>query len=241
MTRWNIRSGKSWPLIRDLVIAEGIAYGVFLIIALSAHWALMYRKLAMARYISFTVVEFTILAAVQAALIIFVIKRSLQDEPNVGEMIQAGEHERLEFKTSLRWDVKQEKVNKELERGVMKTIAAFLNSKGGSLMIGVDDQRKIFGLEQDFASLPKDSRDGFENHFNNVFATMIGPQFRRLVRLSFHDFGGKNICLVQVDPAHQPAYLKTDRGEDFFIRTGNATTSLKMSEVATYVSAWRRR
>jgi len=68
---------------------------------------------------------------------------------------------------------------------------------------------------------------------------MIGPEFRRLVKLKFDNTGGKTLCLVDIEPGRKPAYLKTGDGEDFYIRTGNATTPLKMSEVATYISSWR--
>lgn len=141
----------------------------------------------------------------------------------------------------MRWDVKRDQINKDLERGVMKTITAFLNSAGGNLVIGVDDHSQVFGLESDMASLAKQNHDGFENHFNNLFVSMIGPEFRQYVKLSFHYLGNKSVSLVQVEQAHRPAYLKTEKGEDFFIRTGNATTSLKVSQVAPYISSqWRK-
>jgi len=234
-----IRNKKTLRIVRNLVLAEVVAYSVFLVVALSAHWAHLYRSLALSHYISFTILEFGGLATVQIALVILVVTRSLKEESDIHEILRMGEHERAEFKTSFRWDVQRNQVNKDLERSVMKTIAAFLNSEGGSLVIGVDDQRQVRGLTPDMLSLTKHSHDGFENHFNNVFVAMIGPEFRQFVKLSFHDLNAESVCLVQVDRAHRPAYLTTDKGEDFFIRTGNATTSLKMSEVAAYVASWK--
>ena len=236
-----LRNQKSLRILRNLVLAEIIFYGVFLIVALSAYWAQIYRQhfMILARYISFTVLEFTFLAASQVVLISFVLARTLREADDIQEVIRAGEHERAEFKSSFRWDMRRGQVNKDLERSVMKTIAAFLNSEGGSLVIGVDDHRQISGLEPDLNSLVKKNLDGFENHFNNIFVAMLGPEFRRFVKLSFHDLEGQSVCLVNVNRAHRPAYLKTDGSEDYFIRTGNATTALKISEVAGYVSSWR--
>lgn len=228
-------------MLRNLIFAELVAYAIFLMIALAAHWALLYRQYfaSVARYVPFTILEFIALAAVQVALIIVVVIRALGEDVEVDEIIRNGEHERAEFKSTFRWDLQRGQVNREMERSVMKTIAAFLNSQGGNLIIGVDDQRRVQGLQPDLASLNKHDHDGFENHFNNVFVSMIGPEFRRFVKLTFHDLVGKSICLVQVNRAHAPAYLRHDRGEDFFIRTGNATTALKVSEVAAYVTSWR--
>lgn len=173
------------------------------------------------------------------------LKNSLQkfnsysDKP-LRKAIAEGEHEGLEFKTSFRWDMHQNKVNKNLERAVMKTIVAFLNSDGGQLVMGVDDTGKVIGLENDFKSLPKPNADGFQNHFTNVFHTMVGPEFRQFVELSFHDIDDRSCCLIRVLPANSPTYLKFDDEEEFYIRTGNGTTGLKLSEATSYVdSHWR--
>ncbi len=234
------KNRKSFLIVRNLVAAEIFAYAVFLLIALSADWAELYEKAFLSNYISFTILEFIFLGLVQIGLIIVILQKSFGDERGIEEIISIGEHEKLEFKTSLRWDAKRGGVNKDLEKMVMKTITAFLNSEGGHLVIGVDDKGSPFGLETDFATLARADSDGFENHFNNLFSTMIGPEFRRFVKLSFHLVNGKTICLVDVRSSNKPAYLKLQEGEAFFVRTGNATTPLKMSETAAYVATWWR-
>ena len=159
---------------------------------------------------------------------------------SIKEIISNGEDERLELKTSFRWDLNQNKVNKNLEKATMKTIAAFLNSGGGQLIIGVDDSGKVLGLENDYRSLPKQNSDGFQNHFNNVFNTMIGPEFRPFVDLSIYKEEDKECYLVTVLFSNKPAYLRLDEQEEFYIRTGNGTTSLKLSESNSYIdSHWR--
>ena len=74
-----------------------------------------------------------------------------------------GESEVLEFKSSARWDYREERVTKVLEQVIVKTLAAFLNAKGGILLIGVDDSGGIPGLERDYATLGKrPDRDGYQ-------------------------------------------------------------------------------
>ncbi len=157
--------------------------------------------------------------------------------PGLQGLISQGEHDGLEFKTTLRWDIRAQKVSRDVEKSIMKTIAAFLNSRGGTLVIGVDDQRAVVGLECDFASLGKPNADGFENHFTHVFHNMIGAQFRQYVRLAFARIGDKECCIVRVAPSPVPVYLKADQDEEFYIRTGNGTTSLKFSEAAAYIDS----
>ena len=76
-------------------------------------------------------------------------------EDGVIQLLRTGESETLEFKSSLRWDAKRSQLNKKLEEVVLKTIGAFNNSRGGILVIGVDDGGNILGLENDYSTLKK--------------------------------------------------------------------------------------
>jgi hypothetical protein len=233
-----LRRDKLFVVFRNLIVVEALVYLAFLGLALSADWGEIYEGFAVSNYIRFEIIEFSLLGLAQLGLIILVFARSLGRENDIKELINSGEHERLEFKTSLRWDAKRNQVNKELEKTIMKTVAAFLNSEGGCLLIGINDSGEPIGLENDFITLAKPNTDGFENHFNNLFNSMIGAEFRRFVKLTFNNINGKVVCLANVQSSHKPAYLKTENGENFYIRTGNVTTPLKMSEVTAYVSSW---
>ncbi len=161
---------------------------------------------------------------------------------NVEQLLSQDEHERLEFKSSLRFDLHGQKVNRDLERSVMKTVAGFLNSKGGNLVIGVGDAREPLGLKHDYETLNRPTSDGFENHFTQIFNAMIGPEFRHLIKLRFPTVHNQELCVVSVAPSVRPIYLKLEDTEHFYIRTGNVTTPLKMSEVESYTrSHWLRR
>lgn len=162
----------------------------------------------------------------------------LENDLTAPLLLAQGEHEKLEFKTSLRWDIQGNRVNKNLEKSIMKTVAAFLNSEGGYLVVGADDKGTPVGLVVDYATLNKPNADGFENHFTNLFNTAIGAEFRRFVKLSFQHLNNKEVCVIRVMPSTKPAYVRLDDNEDFYIRTGNSTTSLKLSETATYIRSW---
>lgn len=170
------------------------------------------------------------------------IATPIDAKTNILDLLNKAEHENLEFKSTFRWDTRQNNVNKTLEKSVMKTIAAFLNSQGGHLVIGVDDNKAIVGLTSDYGSLIRKDADGFENHFTQVFHNMIGAEFRQLVKLNWSRVENKECCLVSVLPSQKPVYLKGDNnGEEFYIRTGNGTTSLKLSEANTYIDSRRNR
>jgi membrane protein YdbS with pleckstrin-like domain len=152
-------------------------------------------------------------------------------------LVASPEHERLERKSTFRWDLRAEKVNKTLERSALKTVAAFLNTNGGHLLLGVADDGTAVGMQHDYASLPRADRDGFENHFSNLLSASLGPLARRNITLKPFTHEGKECVLVSVMPSSTPVYASLDDQEEFFIRTGNGTSSLKVSDAHRYIAS----
>ena len=159
---------------------------------------------------------------------------------SVLDLVLAGESQNIELKESFRWDEKRKMVNKDLEKTAMKVVASFLNLDGGKLIFGVRDNRAVMGLEKDYSSLPRQDRDGFENHFNHIFNAVLGARFRQFVKLKFDKVAGREVCLVEVSPSDSPAFLKANNSEEFYVRTGNATAALVMSQAQEYIrSHWK--
>ena len=155
--------------------------------------------------------------------------------PQVLELLKRGEGAQLEFKSSLRWDYQQQTKNKALEKVVAKTIAGFLNAKGGTLLIGIDDEGKVLGLDQDYGTLNKPNRDGFEQQLTQVLAASLGESILAFVTVTFHDIDGKDVCQVVAERSDHPVYL-TDEGEQaLYVRMGNLTKALSVFEAVKYV------
>ena len=171
----------------------------------------------------------------------YTYENAFRKAPDLEGLLTENENDKLEFKSSLRFDHKIDQANRDVEKAAMKTIAAFLNSYGGHLVLGVNDTRVPLGLENDYQTLQRKDADGFENHFTQVFNSMIGPEFRNLIKLWFHKLDGHDLCIVQVLASPRPIYLKADNNEQFYMRTGNISTALKLSEVESYSrSRWPR-
>lgn len=156
------------------------------------------------------------------------------------ELIAGGESDELEFKSTLRWDLKQGKPDKKIEEIVVKTVAAFANSQGGTLLIGVDDEGNIIGLEHDYLALGDVDRDKFELHLLNVLNEQFGVAFvtsRVHIRISGLD--GSEVCQVEVLPAKKPVIVKTkDKNgvtiEKFYVRSGNSSQEMPLSQMDAY-------
>lgn len=161
--------------------------------------------------------------------------------PDIAELIAKGESHSLEFKETLRYDVRKGETSKEMEHAVLKTLTSFMNTDGGTLLIGVNDVGEVQGLDNDFKALPKKNRDGFENHLSMLIKTTIGLPFAKYLSVKFEQLEGKDLCMVMVRPAHKPAYLRHgDRREEFFVRVGNSTQPFSMSEAEEYIKGrWK--
>lgn len=157
-------------------------------------------------------------------------------EPELREAVAAGESERLEFKSTLRWNLKTNKPDRAIETAWLKTVVAFLNSEGGTLLVGVDDDGSAVGA----------ARDGFRNedkyllHVNNLIHKHVGLEFARYLSFDLRPFDGEKILVLDVLPAPEPAFLRREDEEDFYVRVGPASRRLPLSRTLEYLKERRR-
>lgn len=147
------------------------------------------------------------------------------------ELIAAGESTRCEFKSTLRVNLHTNEKDKKMELMVLKTIAAFLNTHGGHVVIGVDDKADVLGLEND--QFP--SEDKMNLHLVNLLRQRLGSEHLVHVDLRFESVADKRVLVVKCSPSHLPVFHRDGNVEQFFIRTGAATTELLPSEIQGYL------
>lgn len=154
---------------------------------------------------------------------------------NYRDLIQRGENESIEFKSSLWWDYNENKKNKELEYQVIKTIAAFLNSKGGYLFIGISDDGEILGLEKDYNSMSKSNRDGFLQSLTNAINNCLGKTGYAEMSCQIEEIEGKEVCVIIVQKSKKPIFLKYKKNqEEFYIRANSSSQKLELKESVEY-------
>lgn len=152
----------------------------------------------------------------------------------VEELIARGEGPVVEFKSSFRWDVKNNQQADFLMAECIDTVAAFLNGKGGTLLIGVQDDGTPFGLVRDL-KLAGGSRDKFELSLRNQINEQIGRGFAHLLEITFEECDGHTVCLVEVQPAPEPAYVKEKGSPQFYVRLGNQSPKLPLPDAVRYI------
>ena len=147
------------------------------------------------------------------------------------ELIKIGESEKLEFKSTLRKNLHTNQFDKKVEHAVLKTITAFLNSDGGTLLVGVGDDGSLIGIETDGFQ----NTDRFYQHYSNLMKQYIGNEFLPFIKSSILQIKEKNILKIVCIPSSKGVFLKQPDDEEFFIRSGPASVRLKGSKLIQYV------
>ncbi len=159
---------------------------------------------------------------------------------DLSSLIRKGESELVEFKTSARWDLKKGAGNKTLEDSVVRTIAGFMNHRGGTLLLGVSDEGSILGLDKDYETLRRKDRDGFERFLMGIVHKRLGGDVSALVHPVFHDLEDKEVCRIIVEPCHRPVYMRQGDRVSYYVRMGNGTRALDVEEAVKHISErWR--
>ena len=152
-------------------------------------------------------------------------------------LIKQGESKTLEFKSTLRWNLKEDrKDDRRVTHAALKTIAAFLNTEGGDLLLGVADDGAIVGIERDGF----DSDDRFMLHLAQVVRNGLGARAGTCIDPKMQIVDGKGVCVVSCRRSPEPVFLtwkgvETAEEGDFFVRSGPGTVKLSAEDTRAYV------
>jgi len=148
--------------------------------------------------------------------------------------IDGGESERVEFKSTLRVNLYTGQRDEEMESAVLKTLAAFLNTDGGTLVVGVEDDGSAAGIEADGFR----SEDEMSRHLVNKVRDRMDVSAVTLMRLQFANHRGSRVFVVRCARSSVPFFVRDSKRatvERFYIRTGPATTELSASKALSYI------
>ncbi len=150
---------------------------------------------------------------------------------SIHHLIAAGEGPTIEFKSTMRMNLRTQKPGKEIELAWLKAVAAFMNTDGGTLLLGVSDDGQITGLEQDgFAN-----EDKCRLHFKNLISQHIGAELSKYLHFTIVPIDNKLVGVVSCARSSEPTYLKTSKKESFYIRNGPSSDELPVSKAVAYI------
>jgi len=142
----------------------------------------------------------------------------------------------LEFKSTARWDVEKNQKNTVMEDVILKTVASFLNTSGGTLLIGVTDEKEIIGLDLDYQTFSKpNKRDAYQLFLmNDLLLRQLGKDLAPFIDITFHEVERKDVCRITVKLSPRPVFIevntKNKKQQCLFVRSGNLTSKLTANE-----------
>ena len=242
-TRDNIINFLAHRAVRQLLLRIVVVNIIFVVsiflLSIFFDFEEIHQSISLLQDLEFQTAFIMVVGLIEGVILAFIVAQWLYQQNfaalPIKKLIADGENELVEFKSSLRWDYKEKRTNKDLEYVIAKTIAGFMNSRGGTLLIGVDDDKNPLGLEKDFNTLKKKSRDGFMLHLGQVINNCLGKEYSRFVSISIIRISGKDICRIEILPATEPVYLHYNGHQEFFIRESASTQPLEIKEAHDYI------
>lgn len=157
--------------------------------------------------------------------------RQYFSETGIQAIVNQGENETVEFKSTLRVDLKTKCKDKKIEAAVIKTLAGFLNTEGGTLLIGIGDDGSSIGIQPDNFK----SEDDMSLHLVNLVKREMKARTMTNIHTFFEDYLGNRIMRVECDRSNEPVYVKEGNEERFYVRMGASTDHLPPSQIPDYI------
>ncbi|MED5802382.1 ATP-binding protein [Gordonia sp. Z-3] len=237
VARWTLRDRAKMNVTTSIVLSiVGTAIGLLIAGALDSNLKLWSGLTVILGLVGSIAAVFTYTA---------VIARVHPPRATLTELMAAGESDRLEFKSTARVNMHTGEKDARMEHVIVKTVSGFLNSGGGTLLIGVDDDGRPLGLDRDYATLKVPDADRFELWLRDLFSTSFGQNAAAAIGVTIEDVaaddGQRPVCRIICSPSTRPVYLRPGKKADpeFWVRSGNSTRQLTIDEAAEYImSRW---
>ena len=157
-------------------------------------------------------------------------------EEGVRALIEGGESAVVEFKSTARLNLHTGAKDEGITWAVVKTIAAFTNTNGGTLLVGIDDDGQPVGIELDYPLVKGNDRDGWELWLTTAVKNALGPVVATDLSVRFCTLDERILARIDVRPSAEPVFAsrKGEHREIFFARLNNATEELSGPALLSY-------
>ncbi|ROZ88662.1 ATP-binding protein [Gordonia sp. OPL2] len=235
VSRWLLRRYARLDITTCIVLSIlGSAVGLFVAGAIDRELRL-WSVLTVAVTLVSSIITIAIYGAVAARF-------QRQQHVPVSALLAAGESDRVEFKSTARVNMRTGEKDSRMEQVIAKTVSAFLNASGGTLIVGVDDDGTPLGLDRDYATLKVPDADRFELWLRDLLTTSLGANAAAAVGVAIEDVEvddgpARPVCRLTCAPSPRPVYLRTGKSSapEFWVRSGNSTRQLTVDQAADYV------
>jgi hypothetical protein len=167
---------------------------------------------------------------------------SAENEKNLKDYLSENESHFLDFKSSMLWDKGKDECSKNryLELHIIRTIAAFTNSDGGVIIVGVDPDKRIIGIEQDYQCIDRKHRnwDGWIQLLQTKIEGYIENIYFGNIRVTPLVEGLITVAKIKIERGLEPVHVQYNdnglRKYEFYIRGLNGNIFLNPEKAVDY-------
>ena len=120
----------------------------------------------------------------------------------LNNLLELCESNTVEFKSILLINLYTGETDTRVDLSVLKTMAGFFNTDGGTLIIGVTDDEVSLGIEMDRFK----NEDAMNFHLVNIIGSRMNLSTLVNINMHFEDFEGNRALDVQFKPALNPIF-----------------------------------
>lgn len=171
----------------------------------------------------------------------------------VNDEISAGESGRLEYKSSLHCDKAklhhnptfspQDCKSVDVLHSSLKTIAAFLCCDGGTLLVGVQNDRTVCGLSDDIliitSGLSSNDTDKWELNLRDCIQSKFdsGSVINDYVSVEFHEISSKIVSRISVAKRNRLSFINKDSRYRLYSRQGCRTVEVEIHNIEDFLES----
>ena len=152
---------------------------------------------------------------------------ALSDVKHLQHLISLGETRHIEFKQSFFANAsaiyaqsgKLEK-NRDVQGEVIKDIASFMNTEGGTLLIGVNDHRKVVGINREMSRFGWEKVDNYFQELGAQLESRLGRDYHQYCRLTAVTIDEKIVARIDCTASPLPVFLDEEK---FHVRTDTSS------------------
>ena len=153
------------------------------------------------------------------------------------ELLIHDETRAVEYKQTARWNVREQRRDKTMEQVIVKSVAGMLNDRGGTLLIGVTDNREPIGLDDDYAQVNPHNADGYVNWLDTLFDNTLGHTGANRLTIRMDQVNGHDVCRIDVPASSRPIWAKTKNGPNtLYQRRNNSTRPVPPAETEKFIA-----
>ncbi len=177
-------------------------------------------------------------AAASTVAVLLLAERFVRPRPiDTATLIDAGESATVEFKSTARHNLHTGQRDDRIEAVIGKTLAGFLNGHGGTLLIGVDDEGTVLGLDDDLTHMKAPDLDRYELWLHDYLTRALGAPATSQLTVTFPTVLGRHVCRVDAAASPRPVFVSTKGTQvTFYVRLGNSTRELSVAEAIDYAA-----